>query len=240
MLYDKLFVRHWDTWSDGRRSQLFSIALDASGVASGTPVNLTAGLDGDVPGKPFGGREDYAFSPDGQHVAFSVRAVPVGEPWSTNFDIYLVPAAGGTPRNLTADNPAWDGQPAFSPDGATLAYLAMDRPGFESDRFHLVLLDLQSGAQASAHPELGSLDRQLCLVARRQDAVRDHRPSGPAPAVGHRRRHRPGLRHHRRRRRRGVQRRPAGGVLHRRATWRSPADLYSVGFDGGKPRSSRI
>ena len=140
-------MRHWDTWSDGRRSQLFSIALDASGVAGATPVNLTAGIDGDVPGKPFGGREDYAISPDGQLAAFSVRAVPVGEPWSTNFDIYAVPAGGGTPRNLTADNPAEDEQPAFSPDGSRLAYLASDRPGFESDRLHLVLIDLKSGAQ---------------------------------------------------------------------------------------------
>src|SRR5208337_412398 len=66
VLYDKLFVRHWDTWSDGRRSQLFGITLDAaSGVANGTPLNLSGGLDGDVPGKPFGGREDYAFSPNG-------------------------------------------------------------------------------------------------------------------------------------------------------------------------------
>ena len=127
VLYKQLFVRHWDTWSDGRRSQLFAMPLDD--VARGTPVNLTGGI-GDVPSKPFGGREDYAFSPDGAQVAFSVRAM-AGEPWSTNFDIYEVAAEGGTPRNLTADNPAWDGQPAFSPDGTQLAYVAMDRPGFE-------------------------------------------------------------------------------------------------------------
>jgi dipeptidyl aminopeptidase/acylaminoacyl peptidase len=147
ILYDKLFARHWDAWSDGRRSQLFAIAFDAAGLANAAPVNLSGRIDGDVPGKPFGGNEDYAFSPDGTQVAFSVRAVPVGEPWSTNFDIYEVAATGGTPRNLTADNPAWDGQPAFSPDGSRLAYLAMDRPGFEADRFHLVLLDLKSGAK---------------------------------------------------------------------------------------------
>ncbi len=106
VLYSQLFVRHWDAWSDGRRSQLYAMPLDD--VARGTPVNLTAGI-GDVPSKPFGGREDYAFSPDGAQVAFSVRAI-AGEPWSTNFDIYEVAAEGGTPRNLTADNPAWDGQ----------------------------------------------------------------------------------------------------------------------------------
>jgi dipeptidyl aminopeptidase/acylaminoacyl peptidase len=146
-LYDTLFARHWDSWSDGRRSQLFAVALDAAGVASGAPRSLSGHLDGDVPGKPFGGREDYAFSPDGSTVAFSVRAVSPGEPWSTNFDIYKVDVDGGEPQNLTADNPAWDGQPAFSPDGSTLAYLAMSRPGFESDRFQLMLLDLKSGAR---------------------------------------------------------------------------------------------
>ncbi len=111
------------------------------------PVNITAGI-GDVPAKPFGGREDYVFSPDGKEVAFSVRAAEAGEPWSTNFDIYAAAADGrGTPRNLTADNPAWDGRPAYSPDGTRLAYVAMDRPGFEADRFHLVLLDLKTAVK---------------------------------------------------------------------------------------------
>jgi dipeptidyl aminopeptidase/acylaminoacyl peptidase len=147
VLYDHVFVRHWDAWSDGRRSQLFSIELDSAGLASGKPVNLSAGIDGDVPGRPFGGKEDYAISPDGRQVVFSVRAAGASEPWSTNFDLYEVAATGGTPRNLTADNPAWDGQPAFSPDGTQLAYVATDRPGFESDRFHLVVLYLNSGVK---------------------------------------------------------------------------------------------
>ena len=185
VLYDRIFVRHWDTWSDGRRSQLFALALDAAGAASGDPVNLSAGLDGDVPEKPFGGREDFAVSPDGSQVAFSIRAVTVGEPWSTNFDVYLVPASGGTPRNLTADNPAWDGQPAFSPNGTTLAYAAMDRPGYESDRFHLVLLDLASGAK---HPLTQHWDRSIRSFAWSRDgktlfAATDHLGQHPLWAI---------------------------------------------------------
>ena len=167
MLYQRMFVRHWDTWSDGRRSQLFAMALDAGGVAGRTPVNLTGRIDGDVPSKPFGGRDDYAVSPDGRQVAFSVRAAGAGEPWSTNFDVYLVPAEGGAPRNLTEDNPAWDGHPAFSPDGAQLAYVAMDRPGFEADRFHLVLLDLKTGAK---RPLTKDWDRSISAFA--------HSPTG--------------------------------------------------------------
>src|SRR6204780_222704 len=122
VLRTQLFVRHWDTWSDGRRSQLFAMALNDNGVALGTPVNLSGGL-GDVPGKPFGGREDFAFNPDGTAVAFSVRS-SAGEAWAKTFDVYMVAADGGPPpKNLTADNKAWDGQPAFSPDGSLLAYV---------------------------------------------------------------------------------------------------------------------
>jgi dipeptidyl aminopeptidase/acylaminoacyl peptidase len=145
-LYDHLFVRHWDTWADGRNSVLFSAALDGKGQVSSAPVSLTGSLDGDVPSKPFGDREEFRFSPDGKTIVFAVRIAGRTEAWSTNFDLYTVPAAGGAnPRNLTADNPAWDAKGAFSPDGRTIAYLAMTRPGFEADRYHIVLLDVATG-----------------------------------------------------------------------------------------------
>ena len=143
-LYTEMFVRHWDTWADGRRNVLYAAPIDAAGKA-GTPVSLSGSLDGDVHSKPFGGSEDYQFSPDGQKVVFSARVAGKAESWSTNFDLYEVPAAGGTPRNLTAENPAWDAKPSFSPDGKTLAYLMMKRPGFEADRFHMVLMDVATG-----------------------------------------------------------------------------------------------
>jgi dipeptidyl aminopeptidase/acylaminoacyl peptidase len=145
MLYNEMFVRHWDIWADGRRNVLYSAPIDASGKA-GAPVSLSGSLDGDVHSKPFGDNADYQFSPDGQKVVFSARVAGKAESWSTNFDLYEVPAAGGgAPRNLTAENPAWDAKPSFSPDGKTLAYLMMKRPGFEADRFHMVLLDVATG-----------------------------------------------------------------------------------------------
>ena len=233
VMYDHLFARHWDTWSDGRRSQLFGIALDAAGLANGTPLNLTAGLDGDVPGKPFGGHEDYAFSPDGRQVAFSVRAVPVGEPWSTNFDIYLVDAGGGKPRNVTADNLAWDGQPAFSPDGSQLAYVAMERAGFEADRFHLVLLNLKTGIKRSLTQ---NWDRSISSFAWSVDgrtlfATTDHLGQHPLWAIDA-----------------GTGRTSAitgdgevegfdvgrRRVFYTQSNLGAPADLYAVGFAGGK------
>jgi dipeptidyl aminopeptidase/acylaminoacyl peptidase len=146
MVYDRLFVRHWDTWADGRNAVLYSAPLDASGKVDGAPVSLSGSLDGDVPSKPFGDREEYRFSPDGKTVVFSVRIAGKTEAWSTNFDLYSVPAAGGSaPRNLTAGNPAWDTKGTFSPDGRTLAYLAMARPGFEADRYQIMLMDVASG-----------------------------------------------------------------------------------------------
>ena len=93
-LYHKLFVRHWDTWSDGRRSQLFIADINSDGKISAEPRLLSKGIDGDVPSKPFGDESEYAFSPDGNTVYFDVRIAGKTEPWSTNFDIYSVPADG--------------------------------------------------------------------------------------------------------------------------------------------------
>jgi dipeptidyl aminopeptidase/acylaminoacyl peptidase len=147
-IYDRLFVRHWDTWADGRNAVLYSAPLDASGKVDGKPVSLSGSLDGDVPSKPFGDREEYRFSPDGKNVVFSVRIAGKTEAWSTNFDLYTVPAAGGlAPRNITPENPAWDAKGVFSPDGRTLAWLAMARPGFEADRYQIMLMDVATGAK---------------------------------------------------------------------------------------------
>src|SRR6185437_3799400 len=135
-LYRRLFVRHWDTWADGRRNQLFVAAFDRSGQVPAEPTLLSRGIDGDVPSRPFGDLSEVAFAPDGRTVYFGVRIAGTTEPWSTNFDVYSVPADGSAaPRNLTAANKAWDAYPVPSPDGRTLYYLAMKTPGFESDRF---------------------------------------------------------------------------------------------------------
>ena len=141
-IYDRLFVRHWDTWADGRRSHLFVVP-----VAGGAPVDIMKGMDADAPSKPFGGSEEFTFTPDGRSVVFTARDAGREESWSTNFDLYVAPVDGSArPRNLTADNKAWDTSPAFSPDGKTLAYKAMTRAGYEADRFRIVLRAWPDGA----------------------------------------------------------------------------------------------
>lgn len=152
-LYDKLFVRHWDTWANGRKNQLFIASFDGSGLLQGEPILLSRGMDGDIPSKPFGDEGEFAFSPDGKTVYFDARIAGTTEPWSTNFDVYSVPADGSSaPKNLTPDNKAWDAYPVPSPDGKTLYYLAMKVPGFEADRFGIMALDLATGARREVDP----------------------------------------------------------------------------------------
>ncbi|MGC4028885.1 MAG: S9 family peptidase [Steroidobacteraceae bacterium] len=148
MAFDQLFVRHWDRWEDGTVAHLFTARVGADGRA-GEPVDLMPGMRANAPSRPMGGDEEFTFSPDGRSVVFAAREAGRGEPWSTNFDLWQVDAAGGTPVNLTADNPAWDTQPRFLADGS-LVYLAMRRPGFEADRFRVMLRDARGTRELAA------------------------------------------------------------------------------------------
>jgi dipeptidyl aminopeptidase/acylaminoacyl peptidase len=171
VVYDGLFVRHWDTWADGRRSRLFVAALPvgkAKPVASAT--SLTDSLDGDAPSKPFGGADEYTWSPDGASVVAAIRVAGKGEAWSTNFDLYRLAADGSSaPVNLTASNPAWDTGPVFSADGKTLYYRAMKRPGFEADRFGLMAMDLDNGKVREIAPDW---DRSADSIVLSEDGER--------------------------------------------------------------------
>jgi acylaminoacyl-peptidase len=152
-LFERVFVRHWDAWDDGTRSQLFAYGLGEQGVADGAPLWLTRGMDADIPSRPFGDDSEWSFTADSREVIFAARIAGRNEPWSTNFDLFLVGLdAAEPPRDLTADNPAWDTGPAVSPDGRMLAYRAQKRPGFESDRFAVMLMDLATGATRELDP----------------------------------------------------------------------------------------
>ena len=154
MVYDGVFMRHWDTWSDGRRSQLFYTPLDAYGQTADEPIRISGGLDGDVPSKPFGDASEYAFAPDGKSVVFSMRVAGREEAWSTNFDLYRAGLDGkAAPKNLTEANKAWDTAPVFSADGKSLYYLAMKRPGFEADRFAIMAMPVGGGTPREIAPD---------------------------------------------------------------------------------------
>lgn len=144
--HDRVFVRHWDAWSDGERNHLYVLQLNENGRATGHTA-VTAGLDADVPTKPFGDDADFAFTRDGSALIFSAKIAGKTEPWSTNYDLWRTPADGSAaPVSITADNPAWDAGPVISPDGTQLAYRAMSRPGFEADRWRIMVRALATGA----------------------------------------------------------------------------------------------
>jgi dipeptidyl aminopeptidase/acylaminoacyl peptidase len=147
MIFDRVFVRHWDTWKDGRRNHVFRIPIDGNGRAA-SPVDLMTGVDGDCPTIPWGGDGDFSISPDDKWLVYAAKVVNGSEEvWSTDWDLWAVPTDGTAPaRCLTEANQAWDASPAFSPDGATLAYVAMARPGYEADRYRVMLMDWQSGS----------------------------------------------------------------------------------------------
>src|SRR5690606_27301058 len=146
-VYDRMFIRHWDTWSDGRINRVFVADVPAAGAAAVSGATLVgADVGGDVPSKPFGDSGEYAWAPDGKSLVLSARKSDRTEPWSTNFDLYQVSADGsGAAKNLTEANKAWDTGPVFGHDGKTLYYRAMKRPGFEADRFAIMAMDLASG-----------------------------------------------------------------------------------------------
>lgn len=153
VVHDQLFMRHWDHWLDTRRSQLFSIDLNDEGVAGDEVIALSQSVNADVPARQWGGKEEYVISADGSTVFFTARLRDEQEAWSTNYDIYSAPMNGDGPAaNMTESNPAWDTQPVMSPDGRSLAYRAMSRPGFEADRFRIMIRDLESGATRELAP----------------------------------------------------------------------------------------
>jgi dipeptidyl aminopeptidase/acylaminoacyl peptidase len=140
-VYDQLFIRHWDEWKDHRRSHLFVASVDGD-----EPVALMGDMEADAPSKPFGGAEEYTFTPDGNEVVFSCRDKGREEAWSTHFNLYAVPIDGSAkPRIVVDGKGATVTNPVFSRGGSTLAYLAMTRPGYEADRLRIGLMDWKSG-----------------------------------------------------------------------------------------------
>jgi dipeptidyl aminopeptidase/acylaminoacyl peptidase len=171
-IFAHLLYRHWDAYKEGRRSHIFVIPsppIDAMWGQSKDPAqrkwadlllwrDLTPG-DYDSPVFSLGGQDDYAFSPDGQEICYTSNH-DKNEAASTNNDLWIVPVnagadhvgTGASPvqvraqtKNITADNPASDSTPLYSPDGRYIAYRAQQRPGYESDRFRLMLYDRKTG-----------------------------------------------------------------------------------------------
>jgi len=143
--YDQLLFRHWDHWEDGKYSHLFVWTAPEAGGKADSAKDLTPGQATDSPTQPFGGMDEVSVSPDGKTVAFVARVAGRENAWRTATDVFVVAADGQSkPLDLTADNPAYDSSPAFSPDGKSIALRMMKRAGFEADRERIAVIDVAS------------------------------------------------------------------------------------------------
>jgi dipeptidyl aminopeptidase/acylaminoacyl peptidase len=143
-IFTRLFYRHWNAFTEFKRSHLFVVSADADASQPNTARDLTPG-DHDVPPFSLGGQDMYAISPDGQEVAYTSNIDEV-EATSTNNEIFIVSISGpATAGKKISTSPGSDTTPLYSPDGKYLAWRSQARAGFEADKWRLLVQDRQSG-----------------------------------------------------------------------------------------------
>ena len=147
-IYDKLPVRHWDSWTDEKYRHLFVIP-----ATGGEPKDLMPGEKHDTPVKPFGGIRDISWSPKGTEIAYTAKKVE-NYAFTTNSDILVVSAYGGTSSNITQGMMGADFEPVYSPDGRWIAFLSQELEGFESDRIRLMLCNKSSNRVSELSKDL--------------------------------------------------------------------------------------
>ncbi|MBA2250405.1 MAG: S9 family peptidase [Chitinophagaceae bacterium] len=137
-IIDNLNYRHWDKWNDGKFDHVF-IAPLVNGKP-GQEKDIMTGEPFYAPQKPYGGDEDYTWSPDSKYVVYVCKK-KYGKDYalSTNTDLYLYSIETGTTKNLTQGMMGYDINPAYNKQG-NLAWLSMKRDGFEADKQDLIIM----------------------------------------------------------------------------------------------------
>lgn len=143
LMYDELMMRHWNQWEDGAYSHVMYCTYDA-GVL-GKAIDIMPNERFDAPTLPFGGEEQMNWSTDGKTIAYTCKK-EVGAAYaiSTNTEIYLYNIETGKTTNISQPNKGYDVEPRFSPDGKQIAWLSMERAGFEADKNRIFVMDLNT------------------------------------------------------------------------------------------------
>ena len=134
-IYDGLDYRHWDTWNEGKFNHVFYKENKEGAVG----IDILKGENFNSPQKPFGGDEDYIWSPDSKNILYvSKKKAGTQYATSTNTDIYEYNLETGKTINRTEGNLGYDMAPQFSPAG-NLTWLQMKRDGYEADKNDLIV-----------------------------------------------------------------------------------------------------
>lgn len=141
-IYTDLNHRHWDYFNEGKYNHVFVVNV-SEGVDRAK--DLLEGKAWDSPQRPFGGAEDFVWSPDSTNLLYVTKPLSGAEyALSTNTDIFAYDFATGTTQNLTQSNKGYDVAPKFSPDGKTLLWMSMERDGYEADKNDVKIMDWKS------------------------------------------------------------------------------------------------
>ena len=134
-IYDGLDYRHWDTWNEGIHNHVgYTPADDKENF-----TDIMKDEPYDSPQKPFGGEEDYTWSPDGKSIIYvSKKKAGTEYARSTNTDLYEYNLETKATKNLTPNNPGYDTHPVYSPNGE-LSWLQMKRDGYEADKNDIIV-----------------------------------------------------------------------------------------------------
>lgn len=146
-IYDALDYRHWDSWNEG----MFNHVFYRENKEGSNGIDLMKDEPFHSPQKPFGGDEDFVWSPDGKSIVYvSKKKKGTDFATSTNTDLYEYNIEGKTTRNLTESNKGYDTNPVFSPQGY-LTWLQMKRDGYEADKNDIIVRFNDSDMNLTAH-----------------------------------------------------------------------------------------
>jgi len=146
-VYTDLNHRHWDYFNEGKYNHVFVVNTSSSVDSA---KDLLEGKTWDSPQRPFGGAEDFVFSPDSSQLLYVTKPKSGKEySTSTNTDIFAYDLASATTKNLTEGMMGYDVNPKFSPDGKWLLWQSMEREGYEADKNDIVVMDWKTGAKSN-------------------------------------------------------------------------------------------
>ena len=141
-IYTDLNHRHWDYFNEGKYNHVFVVNVSDKVENA---KDLLEGKMWDSPQRPFGGAEDFVWSPDSTQLLYVTKPLSGAEyAQSTNTDIFAYHLNSGTTKNLTESNKGYDVAPKFSPDGKTLLWMSMERDGYEADKNDIKIMDWKS------------------------------------------------------------------------------------------------